>query len=103
MQTNAAWESPSISLRAGSPATLVDLSSWTLDGVAIGQKCGRIKLTEANGKIVIASTTEFKVALTPADMAQLGAGTVTIEVMRRDPAPVRPIVRLTGQNELGVA
>lgn len=103
MQTNAEWLSPSISFLAGAPQTPVEISSWTIDGVAKGSKGQRISLTAANGKIAIKSTTSLGVALTASDMTQLGVGEVTIEIMRRDPAPVRPLVRLIQQNNHGVA
>lgn len=103
MQTNAAWESPPISYRAGSSLALVDISTWTLDGVAVGAKGKRITLTQASGKIVFNGSTEFKIVLSVTDMATLGAGGVTIEIMRRSPAPVRPLLRISGTNKHGVA
>lgn len=103
MQANAAWLSPKISLLAGKPPSPVDISSWTLDGAAIGQKCQRIPITVTNGRIVMTSVSSFRVSLSVNDMANLGPGEVTIEVMRRSPAPVRPLLRMTGLSTHGVA
>lgn len=103
MQTNAAWLSPSVSYKAGSPLAFVDISSWTIDGVAVGAKGKRITLNAANSKIVRDSATAFRVSLTQADTLALGVGEVVIEIMRHDPTPVRPILRMTGFNYHGVA
>src|SRR5258708_1736796 len=103
MQTNATWQSPPITFVAGSAQTPVEISNWTVDGVAKGSKGQRISLSVANGKIVMKSTTSLVVSLTASDMTQLGVGAVTIEIMRRVPDPVRPLVRLLMNNNHGVA
>ena len=103
MYTNAAWVSPQIVFQAGTPPAVVDISGWLIDGVAVGARGRRVELTVSNSRIVIVNVSTLQVSLTAQDMADLGVGEVTIEVMRRDPAPIRPIALMKSDNRRGVA
>lgn len=101
MQTNAAWLSPAIRLVSGNPQTTVDPTAWTIQGKAAG-KLTTLPLTIANGRLAIVSQ-RLKINLTAEDCAALGAGRVTIEVLRLAPAPApRPLFRFAIENNAGV-
>lgn len=103
MQTNAAWVSPEFAYYSGASNTPTDISGWTLEGVAVGAKGQRVPLTINNDKVVVVGTNKLKISLSKTDMRLLGVGEVKIEVMRSDPAPVRPVLVVTGMNNEGIA
>ena len=101
MQTNAAWRTPPIAFRAGSPPQDVDISYWQLSGVARSEGCSLV-LDSDNGRLVISNTGQFMIGLSDADCAALGEGRIDIEVMRLAPEPRRPLLRFAIINHQGL-
>jgi len=101
MQTNAAWQTPPIAFRAGSPSQLVDISAWVLGGVA-RSAAGSLTLDLMNGRLAIVDDRRLAITLSEADCAALGEGRIDIEVMRLAPEPRRPLLRFAIINHQGL-
>src|SRR4051794_16925585 len=90
MQTNAAWRSPRIGFRAGSPAEPVDIRCWQLSGLARSD-AQSVQLDGTSGRLLV-DDGRLVICLSAEDCSALGGGRIDIEVLRIAPEPPRPLL-----------
>jgi hypothetical protein len=103
MQTNAEWSSVFQFTDSSNPPVPIHIAGWNLIGTARRTNKQNIGLDLTSRMEVEDDTSLLAISLSEADTEYLGVGTIVFEVLRTDPAPLRPILRFYVNNYAGIA